>query len=151
MKEIYYKKVGRRYVPVSEYDSELLDAFPKGDHLVSVYPGGSSRRYKIDPNYAALIAAGRVAEEAIRSAIHRASEARPTRKELTPEQQRAWKTMQAAMGDDRFYVSYGSISDAVDAGMTVLQQEANKLMTHPAVQDAYNQFLTVCKMISQKA
>lgn len=54
MKKIYYEKQGRRYVPVYEYDSEFLDSFPKGNHLVMVYPGGSSRRYNIDPNYAAL-------------------------------------------------------------------------------------------------
>ena len=65
MKKIFYEKVGRRYVPVSEYDSDLLDAFPKGTHIVMCYPGGQSRRYQIDPAYAPMIAAGRVAEEAI--------------------------------------------------------------------------------------
>lgn len=57
-KTIFYKKEGRKYVPVYEYDQELLDAFPKGTHLVQVYPGGSSRRFNIQPNYAAMIAAG---------------------------------------------------------------------------------------------
>ena len=62
MKKIYYEKVGRRYVPVSEYDNDFLDSFTKGNHLVMSYPGGTSRRYNVDPNYAAMIAAGRVAE-----------------------------------------------------------------------------------------
>jgi len=73
MKKIYYEKKGRRYVPVAEYDSDLMDSFSKGTHLVMVYPGGSSRRYNIDPNYAAMIAAGRVAEDAISRAISYAS------------------------------------------------------------------------------
>jgi len=60
-KKIYYEKLGRRYVPVAEYDNDLLDSFPKGNHLVMSYPGGQSRRFNIDPNYAAMIAAGRVA------------------------------------------------------------------------------------------
>ena len=30
MKTIFYKKVGRKYVPVSEYDQTLMDALPKG-------------------------------------------------------------------------------------------------------------------------
>ena len=63
MKKIYYEKVGRKYVPVAEYDSDYLDAFPKGSTLVICHPGGQSRRYNIDPDYAALIAAARVAED----------------------------------------------------------------------------------------
>ena len=93
MKKVYYEKRGRRYVPIAEYDSDYLDSFPKGDHLVSVYPGGSSRRFCIDPNYAALIAAGRVAEDAICSAMHKASEAKPTRKPITERQRAAWENM----------------------------------------------------------
>ena len=62
MKKIYYEKVGRRYVPVYEYDNDFLDAWPRGTHLVTCHPGGQSRRYNIDPNHAALIAAGIVAE-----------------------------------------------------------------------------------------
>ena len=34
MKKVYYIKEGRKYVPVAEYDNELLDSFPKGNHLV---------------------------------------------------------------------------------------------------------------------
>ena len=65
MKKIFYEKVGGRYKPVAEYDSDFLDSFTKGTHLVMCYPGGKSRRFDIDPNYAAMIAAGRVAEERI--------------------------------------------------------------------------------------
>ena len=59
-KTIFYKKVGRRYVPVYEYDQTLMDALPKGSHLIQVYPGGQSTKYNVDPAYAPLIAAGRV-------------------------------------------------------------------------------------------
>jgi hypothetical protein len=41
MKETFYRKRGRRYVPVNEYDQELLDSFPQGTHLVMCYPGGA--------------------------------------------------------------------------------------------------------------
>jgi len=90
MKKIYYEKVGRRYVPVAEYDNDFLDSFPKGNHLVMSYPGGTSRRFNIDPNYAAMIAAGRVAEDAICKAISKASELRPKQTPITPKQKRAW-------------------------------------------------------------
>jgi hypothetical protein len=74
MKKIYYVKEGRKYVPVAEYDSDLMDSFHKGNHLVMCYPGGVSRRFNIEPNYAAMIAAGRVAEDAVCSAMIKASE-----------------------------------------------------------------------------
>ena len=149
-KKIYYEKVGRRYRPVAEYDQELLDSFPKGNHLIMCYPGGQSRRYNIDPNHAAMIAAGRVAEDAIRSAIHRASEAKPVRTPLTKAQQRAWQAMKKAFGDDRFHITYGSVVDAVDAGMQAMQAEAAILMSNPAVQHAYEQFMLVCKLTKQQ-
>jgi hypothetical protein len=88
VKKIYYEKVGRKYVPVSEYDSDLTDSFGKGSHLVICYPGGQSRRYNIDPDYAALIAAGRVAEDAMIQAMSKASELRPATTPITPAQQR---------------------------------------------------------------
>jgi len=55
-KTIFYKKVGRRYVPVREYDRTLMDAFPAGAHLVICYPGGQSTRYNVNPAYAPMIA-----------------------------------------------------------------------------------------------
>ena len=70
MKKIYYEKVNGRYRPVAEYDSDWIDSFPKGNHLVMCYPGGSSRKFNVEPNYAALIAAGRTAQEAMREAIY---------------------------------------------------------------------------------
>ncbi len=100
MKKIFYEKVGRRYKPVYEYDNDLLDAFPKGNHLVMVYPGGSSRRFNIEPNYAAMIAAGRVAEDAISEAIRKASDLRPKSAPITPEQRAAWDKLVKELGED---------------------------------------------------
>ena len=57
MKKIYYEKRGRRYIPVAENDYDMFDAMPKGTHLVMCYPGGQSKRYNINPNHAALLAA----------------------------------------------------------------------------------------------
>ena len=91
MKKIYYEKIGRKYVPVAEYDSDWVDSFHKGTHLLMVYPGGQSRRFNVDPDYAGLIAASRVAEDAMCKALNKASELRPARTPITPAQQRAWK------------------------------------------------------------
>lgn len=151
MKEIFYKKVGRRYVPVAEYNQELSASLPRGNHLISVYPGGKSGRYNIDPNYAALIAAGRVAEQPMHDAIHKAVEMRNSsdNRPLTKEQLKAWHRFVDVMGDSGRYVHYNSIHDIAQAGIKALEQEAAKLLTHPAVQDAYEQFQMVCKLTKE--
>jgi hypothetical protein len=146
MKKIYYEKVGRKYVPISEYDSIYLDSFPKGNHLVMSYPGGSSRRYNIDPAYAPMIAAGRVAEDEICKALNKASEMRPARTPITPGQQRAWKKLAKEFGDELCTLNGASIHDIAEAGVRAMQVEADKLMTNPAVKKAYEHFLLVVEL-----
>jgi hypothetical protein len=150
MKKIFYEKVGRRYRPVSEYDNELLDALPQGNHLISVYPGGSSRRFNIDPNYAAMIAAGRVAEDAICEAIRKQSELKPHRTPLTPGQKAAWQNLAREFGQDLCTLHGSSVWDCAEAGVRAMQVEATKLMENPAVRDAYEQFRVVCELTKQK-
>ena len=150
MKKIFYEKVGRRYVPVSEYDSNLLDAFPKGTHLVMSYPGGKSTRFNINPNYAAMIAAGRVAEDAISEVIRQAGEIRPTTSPITLKQRTAYdKFMQTLPENERYYLTYGSARDAAEAGVKAMEQEAEKLMTHPAVKKAFDHFVLICKLVKE--
>jgi hypothetical protein len=149
MKKIYYEKVGRRYVPVAEYDHDYLDSFPKGNHLVMCYPGGSSRRFNIDPNYAVMIAAGRVAEDAISSAVVKASEMRPHNKPITEKQRKAWENLAKAFDNDRYYVEMPSAREIVEAGVRAMQVEADKLMQHTAVRAAYEQFQLVCKLTKE--
>jgi hypothetical protein len=149
MKQLFYKKVGRRYVPVSEYDSEYLDSFSKGTHIVMCYPGGQSRRYNIDPNYAALIAAGRVAEDAICDALRKASEMRPQRTPITEGQRRAWKKLAKEFGDDLATLSMGCARDIAEAGIKAQMAEADKLMTHESVRQAYDHFMTVCALTKE--
>ena len=147
--KIYYEKVGRKYVPVAEYDSDYLDSFPKGNHLVMCYPGGSSRRFCIDPDFAPMIAAGRYAEDAMCKAIQQASEMRPQRTMITEGQQRAWKKLAKEFGDDLATLSIGSARDIAEAGVRVMQAEADQLMQHASVRQAYEQFLLVCKLTSK--
>lgn len=150
MKKIYYEKVGRRYVPVAEYDGDFMDSFHKGNHLVMVYPGGTSRRFNIDPNYAAMIAAGRLAEDAICRALNKASEMRPARTPITPAQQRAWKKLAKEFGDDLCTLNGTCIRDIAEAGVKAMQAEADQLMKHESVRLAYEQFLLVCELTKEK-
>ena len=150
MKKIFYEKVGRRYVPVAEYDSDYLDSFPKGAHLVMCYPGGTSRRFNIDPNYAAMIAAGQVAEDAMCKAMNKASELRPAKTPITPEQQAAWKKLAEAFGDELATLHGSSINDIAQAGVNVMMEEADKLMQNPNVREAFDHFIVVCKLTKEQ-
>ncbi len=149
-KKIYYEKRGRRYVPVAEYDSDLVDSFPKGNHLIMCYPGGRSIRYNVDPALAPMIAAGRVAEDSMSKAIHDASELRPRQKELTVEQQRAWKRLIKLLGDDAYALQINSARDIAEAGLNAIQEEADKLLANPSVRLAYEKFLTVAALTKEQ-
>jgi hypothetical protein len=150
VKKIYYEKVSRKYVPVAEYDSDLTDSFGKGSHLVICYPGGQSRRYNIDPDYAALIAAARVAEDAMIQAMQKASELKPTQTPITPAQQRAWKGLARAFGTELCTLNGASSYDIIQAGLKALEDEAAKLLTNEAVKAAHDQFLFVCALTKQQ-
>ena len=145
-KKIYYEKRGRRYVPVMEHDYELMDAMPKGNHLIMCYPGGQSTRYNIDPALAPMIAAGRVAEDRMSEAVRKASEMRPRRHPLTEKQQKAGANPTRALGDDVYTIEVASAREIADAGLKAMQAEADKLLTNPAVKLAYEQFLFVCEL-----
>jgi len=150
MKKIFYEKVGRKYVPVHEYDSDLLHALPKGTHLIMVYPGGSSTRYNVDPNYAAMIAAGRVAEDAMTAAIRAASELRPQKNPITPGQKKAWEKLAREFGDELATLQINCARDIAEAGLKAMQKEADKLMQHESVKRAYEQFLLVCELTKKE-
>jgi len=142
---IFYIKKGRKYIPHSTYSSEFCDSFPRGTHLVDVYPGGSSRRFNIDPAYAPMIAAARVAEDAISNSLMEASKLRvPERDQpLTPAQLKAWKALAKAFGKDQYSLEWCSYREAAEAGIKAMQVEADKLLTNPTVRKAYEKFLFV--------
>jgi len=143
---IFYRKEGRRYVPVYEYDNTLMDSFPKGTHLVECYPGGQSRRFNITPAYAPMIAAGRVATDVISDAIVRASDLRPRTNPITEGQRRAWKKLSKEFGDEIHALSWPSAREAAEDAVLAMQVEAEKLMTNPAVRKAYDHFLLLCEL-----
>ena len=149
MKTLFYKKIGRRYIPVQEYDNELIDAFPKGTHLIMCYPGGQSRRYNIDPNYAAMIAAGRVAEDAMSQAVVKASEMRPRRTPITVKQKKAWENLAKAFGEEVYYIELPSAREIAEEGVKAMQLEADKLLTNPTVRKAYEKFLFVAELAKE--
>ena len=153
MKKIYYEKKGRRYIPIAEYDNDYLDSFPKGSHLVICYPGGTSRRYNINPEYAAMIAAGRVAEDAISTALMKAHELRLPRevreRPITPEQHAAWENLVKTFGPEVRQLEWPSIREASEAAVKAMQVEADKLLSNPAVKRAWDHFQLMCDLTKE--
>jgi hypothetical protein len=134
---------------VAEYDNDFLDSFTKGTHLVMSYPGGTSRRFNIDPAYAPMIAAGRVAEDAVCRAISKASELRPTRTPITLGQKKAWEKLAKEFGDELATLHGLCIRDCAEAGVNAMQEEADKLMQNESVRKAYDHFMLMCKLVNE--
>jgi hypothetical protein len=147
---IFYIKQGRKYIPHSTYSSEFCDSFPKGTHLVQSYPGGSLRRHNIEPKYAPMIAAGRVAEEAICKALMRASDMRTKTKPITQEQRDAWDHLVKVFGEEARCLEWPSAREACDAAINAMVQEANWLMENPMVKNAYDEFEATCKLVLEQ-
>ena len=147
-KEVFYRKVGNKYVPVSEYDDRFSYSMREGHHLVMCVPGGKSTRYNIDPDFAAMIAAGYYAEDAISKAIVRGQEMRPHQGEkLTPEQHEAWTKFVDVMGDRGRYIEWPSAREATENGIKAMMEQAKELFEmNPSVKAAYEHLLTLAAL-----
>jgi len=149
MRNTFYIKKGRRYVPVSDYDSDLCDSYSYGAHLLLVKPGMKSRKSIVDPAFAPMIAAGMFARDEMTKAVREASECQPGTKPITEEQRRAWEQLKKAFGDDRYHLWWPSAAEVVDAGVKSMQQEAAKMLENPAVKKAYERFLMVAELAKE--
>ena len=150
---IFYIKKGRRYIPHSSYSPEFCDSFPKGTHLVQSYPGGSSRRFNIDPAYAPMIAAGRVAEDVISKKIMDATEIRRNTRNketpLTPGQKAAWDNLVKEFGDSAKQLEWPSARECAEEAVKAMTLEAEKLLENPTVRKAYEKFLFVAELTKE--
>jgi len=114
------------------------------------YPGGSSRRFNIDPAYAPMIAAGRVAEDVISKRIMDATEIRRNTRNretpLTPGQRDAWNKLIEEFGPDAKQLEWPSARECAEEAVKAMTVEAEKLMANPAVRKAYERFLFVAEL-----
>jgi len=150
-RKTFYEKVGRRYVPVREYDSELHNAYPRGTHVTVVTPGVSSTRYNIDPDYAALIAASMVAYDHICKVIVDHSRLKPTKEPITREQKELWDQLSQSLDISVLPLYRASVAESVRVGTDAMIREADKLMQHDAVRQAYEHFITIAKLCSNQS
>jgi len=148
MKKIFFEKVNGKYVPISEYDNDFSASIGYGDHLLSVYKNGSSRQ-KIDPAFAPMIAAGRHSKDAVTKSILESLSMRSSRTPLTKGQHTAWRNLSKEFGDEIYPLTWPAAQDAADAAVLAMQEEADKLLTVPAVKNAYDHFMMVCALTKE--
>jgi hypothetical protein len=112
------------------------------------YPSGQRTRCNIEPDFAAMIAAGHYAEDAISKAIVRAQEMRPQQgKELTQEERDAWNNFVRVMGDRGRYIEIPSAREATEAGVKAMMLAAKDMFeTNPSVKQAYEHLLTLAAL-----
>lgn len=142
MKRIYYEKVGRKYVPISEYDGDFCSSLGYGDHLISVYKYGSSRQ-PVVPAFAPMIAAGRHSKDAVTNSIRASLSMRPATTPLTQGQRNAWHKLAKEFGDEIYQLTWPAAQDAAEAAVQSMQEEADKMLSVPAVKNAYDHFMMV--------
>jgi len=145
-KEIFYRRVGRRYEPVSAYDSAHMDSLPQGCHLVIIDKGWHSRRHNINPNRAALAAAAVCMEGRLARIIQQATEIRPEKEPLTDEQRLAWKRLAESFDQDNIMLAWPSARQAAEEILAELMADAERLMANPMVKQAYDEFVATCRL-----
>jgi hypothetical protein len=149
MKKIFYEKVGSRYKPVYEYNTEFLDSYPKGSHLIVCNPRGKSYTYNINPNYAAMIAAGVFAEDAVCESIIESQKVKPQRQPITEKQRELWQELAESFNQDDYPLIRPAAVDAGRAAVKAMMEEADKLMTHPSVKKAFDHFILICELTKE--
>jgi hypothetical protein len=98
-----------------------------------------------------MIAAGRLAEDAISKHIMECSKLRVPQNErpLTEKQRDSWNAFSKAMGKEVYALEYCSYREAAEEGVKAMMDEANKLLDHPAVRRAYDNFMLVAKLVKE--
>jgi hypothetical protein len=111
----YYEKIGRKYLPVKEYQN--YDGLQKGHWLLNVQPGSTSYRYKLDTEaeYPNLIAAIEEYKDILIEKMRKAGELRPRSIQMSKKETKAWEKYKEIMGKDiPSYFEYESLQGIVD-------------------------------------
>jgi hypothetical protein len=107
---IIYKKEGKKYVPIN--DPWAYNGLTVGWWLVKVCDkGGVSMRSTIYPRRAEIIAAAHDKREALVQIIREASEARPSKVQISTEALADWNALIAKHGQEFSQLQYPSFHD----------------------------------------
>jgi hypothetical protein len=152
MSELFYKKKGRRYHPVQVHDPDLFNALPKGHHLLTITAGFRSTRRLINPDYAALVAAGAVAEKAISTELINIFDVMPPADKLTERQVELWNELKESFeNSDQLQIYRKSTNEIARRAVKAMVDEAGELLEIPAVKEAWDHFQLVATLAKKQA
>ena len=150
MKETYYVKKGRKYIPISEYDSEISQSIKYGTHLVVNHLGTRMYTYDVEPDHAAMIAAARIFKEYLVKILHHASQARPKTgdtKPFTESQMEAYNKLKEELGEHTYYFEFPSINEIASKAVDeFISHYSKKYEEYPFVQKAYDNLMLKIKL-----
>jgi hypothetical protein len=116
-----YKKVGKKFVPVN--DPYAYDGLREGFWLIKVSEGCTSIRQQVYPCKSAITAAARDLEDKIIEIIRKATEARPQKTPLSPEEKKDWETFIAKHRDSFNILSYPSFQQSAEMIVQAILKE----------------------------
>jgi hypothetical protein len=149
-RETYYIKRGRKYIPISEYDSNICDSIKHGTHLVVNHLGCRMYTYDVEPDHAAIIAATRIFKEYLVKQLHHASEARPKIGNgtlFTERQKKAYDKLKEELNEHTYFFEFPTLNDIAEKAINdFVQQYGKKYEDYPFVKKAYDNFLMKLKL-----
>jgi hypothetical protein len=93
-----------------------------------------------------MIAAGVFAEDAVCESIIESQKLKPQREPITEHQQKLWRELAESFNRDDYPLIRPAAADAGRAAVKAMMEEADKLMTNPAVRKAFEQFMLICEL-----
>lgn len=116
-----YRKVGKKFVPVN--DPYAYDGLRDGFWLIEIKNGCTSIRQQIFPDKAHLDGAVRRKEDELVNIIRAATEARPNKMPLSPEEKEDWEWFIKKHGDSFSTLSYPSFQESAEKIIKALLNE----------------------------
>jgi hypothetical protein len=113
-----YKKVGKKYVLCNDFDA--YEGLEKGFWLVQVREGSTSIKRMVYPANAEITAAAKLKEEKLLDVIREASEARPSKKPISPEALADWNALIAKHGNEFSTLEYPSFYENAEKIIQIL-------------------------------
>lgn len=147
---VFYKKEGRKFVPVSYYDSAVRDSFEEGATLIVKQKNLTMRRHVVDIDYAPMLAAAMATKESISTVLCKASEARHRGQALTAEQLADWQSLMDKHGDDFRYIEYPSAYESVEAAVAFLADQVVDAHKNESVLEAWNHYKLLVALTLEK-
>lgn len=127
---LYRKTESGEFEPVLHQPEDLEDMryWPLGHHLVTIRPNGRSAKYRVNPDWAATLATVDAVRDELARAVAESDSLRPSVREVTLEQRRAWDAMLEAFGEGTYGIrpSHYDVVTALAEALSTRIHEAEK-------------------------